>query len=145
MKLHASYLITACLLSVLFLSGCQYGESTSPVETIVETESYSTETPIPECVVLPDIKISIVFLSESSIQLRVVGLKPNEPVYTILSSTFEDKKISTSCCDGEFADANGVYDYSVGLRDENAGLEYTEWKVWVVHSRGATCTEFSFP
>lgn len=145
MKQRLSITITACLISILFLIGCQQGQPTSPVEMQAETDVPLTETPIPECVVLPDVKISIEILSESSVHLKVVGLKPNEPVYTILSSTFEDKKVSTSCCDGEFADSNGIYEYTVGLREPNAGLEYKEWKVLVMHSRGATCTEFSFP
>ncbi len=69
----------------------------------------------------------------------------NEAVYTIFSSEIQGRKKTIGCCEREFADENGVYEYSVALRSETIDAEFKKWQVWVIHSRGSTCTEFAFP
>jgi hypothetical protein len=137
--------IAICLVTATFLFSCQPIHAT-PVDVIqISPEPYLTETPVPACVSLPDIKLSIELLSENSVHLTITGLVPNEPVYTIFSSEFKGSKRTIGCCEREFADENGVYEYSVGLRGQDVDAEFKEWQVWVIHSRGSTCTEFALP
>ena len=135
------------LLALLILSACQPGDTpTVMVEVEPLVEPYLSETPVPECISLPDVKLDVTLLSEDSAQARITGLKPNEPVYTIFSSQTEDGNgKSTECCPGEFASEDGSYEYSVKLRGPDMDREFTNWLVRVIHSRGAACAEFVLP
>jgi hypothetical protein len=141
--------IIICFIIFAFLYGCQSIRNATvpatPVEVQVSPADPLTEKPITECVLLPDVELFIDPLSENSVHLKITGLVPNEPVYTIFSSEFEEKEKSTSCCPGEVADVNGVYEYKVGLRGLNSDAEFKEWHVQVVHSRGSTCKDFVLP
>jgi hypothetical protein len=108
-------------------------------------DSYLSETPVPECVSLPEISLEVTLLSENSAQVRITGLKPNEPVYTIFSSQTDNGAKSTECCPGETASEKGIYEYSIGLRGAEVDLEFTDWQVRVIHSGGAACAEFTLP
>lgn len=138
-------ILCTSLLALFILYGCQppVGIST-PVEITFEPDL--TETPVPDCVSLPDVKLKVILLSENSVQVRITGLQPNEPVYTIFSSQAEDgKRKSTECCPGETASAEGIYEYSIGLRGPEIDREFTDWRVQVIHSRGAACSAFILP
>lgn len=142
--------VIICLIVIAFLFGCQpipnaTAPATSTVEVQFSTALYVTETPVPACVSLPDVELYIEILSENSVRLKITGLMPNEPVYTIFSSEIQNRKKSIGCCLEEFADENGAYEYAVGLRSQTIDYEFKEWQVQVVHSRGSTCTEFVLP
>lgn len=135
-----------CLLALIILSGCRAGDFPTPrVEIETAVDSYLSETPVPECVSLPGISLEVTLLSENSPQVRIKGLKPNEPVYIIFSSQTDDGAKSTECCPGETASEKGIYEYSIGLRGAEVDREFTDWQVRVIHSRGAACAEFTLP
>jgi hypothetical protein len=132
------------------LFGCQPLDtapiSTAPdVEVQILTPSLLTETPIPACISLPGVQLNVDISSENSVHLKITGLEPNEAVYMIFSSQFEQDEKTIGCCEGEFADENGNYQHSVGLRGDEIDSEFKDWQLRVVHSRGSTCTEFSLP
>ena len=142
--------VIVCLVVIALLFGCQSlpnapVPATSTVEVQISTALPLNQTPVPACVTLPEVELHIDILSENSVHLRITGLMPNEPVFTIFSSKFEEEEKSISCCPGEFADENGVYEYEVGLRSQTFDAEFKEWQVQVVHSRGSLCTEFVLP
>ena len=96
MRLHSLANVIYCLIAAAFLLGCQpFNTPPLPaVSTLIETpieiqESYLTETPVPACVSLPDVKLRVDILSKNSVRMRITGLVPNEPVYIILSSAFD--------------------------------------------------------
>lgn len=114
--------------------------SKSPtVEFIISTPSFLTETPIPACVVLSDIELSVDLLSESSFHIRITGLIPNENVHAIFNSKIRERELET-IASGE-ANEEGVFEYSHGWQD----TKFKDWQIRVVHSRGSTCAEVSLP
>jgi len=128
------------------LFGCQLLEtlptSTTPlVEVQVLTPSLLTETPIPACVELSDIELSVEMLSENSVHIRITGLVSKETVQAIFNSKIkaQEREIIVS---GP-ADEKGVFEYSVGLRGQDIDAEFKDWQIRVVHSRGSTCAEVS--
>jgi hypothetical protein len=130
------------------LSGCQPLDTaptsiTPIVEVQVLTPSLLTETPIPPCMEFSDIELSVEKLSENSIYIRITGLVPNEAVHAIFSSKIEaqEREIVVSGS----ADEKGVFEYSVGLRGENVDVEFKDWQIRVVYSKGSTCAEVSLP
>lgn len=161
MRLHTLLKVINCLLFVTFLVGCQsFQKSDVPATSAVEihvspdslidtpveiSEPYLTETPVPACVSLPGVELSVELSSANSIHIKITGLVPNESVYTIFASEFPGQKKTVSCCEQEFADENGVYEYSVRLRGQDIDAGFKVWQVWVIHSRGSTCSEFSLP
>jgi hypothetical protein len=119
---------------------------TSPppfVEVQIVTPSFLTETPVPPCVVLSDVELTVEILSENSVRIRITGLVPNETVHAIFSSKIKGQEREATASGP--ADEKGVFEYSVGLRGPNLDTEFKEWQVQVVHSRGSTCTEFVLP
>lgn len=137
------------LISILILCSCQSTPNTTVPATPVVVEILSmpdwTETPAPACISLPEIQLSIDLLSENSVHIKITGLEPNEPVYTIFNSRYEEKEKSVSCCPGEVADEQGNYEYNAGLRGQETDAEFINWHVQVVHSRGSACTDFILP
>lgn len=138
------------IMIVVILIGCQkINNSTvsdTPTSDIqITTSQYLTETPTPACVFLPDVKLDVLLLSDSSAQVKITGLKPNETVYTLLSSEFQEKERKIECCLSEVANENGMYEYSVKVRSQQEYAEFKDWQVQVFHSRGATCANFKFP
>jgi hypothetical protein len=136
------------LTSVGFLLGCQIVNtipiSTTPTaEFIISTPSFLTETPIPACVVLSDVELSVKLLSESSFQIRITGLVPHEAVHAILSSKIKGRELETIA--SGTADENGVFEYSEASAGRENDPEFKDWQIRVVHSRGSTCTEISLP
>ena len=146
-KLSKSATLILFLVVVGSLFGCRLLEtsptSTPLVEVQISTSSLLTETPIPACVVLSGIELSVELLSENSSHIRITGLVPNETVQAIFSSKIEaqEREITVSGS----ADEKGVFEYSVGLRGQNVDTEFKDWQIRVVHSRGSACTEFSLP
>ena len=137
------------LVTIALLSGCQGNDIpvTSTVVVEVSTETYlPTDTPVPDCVALPDVHLEVKVLSENSTQIKVTGLQPKEAIYTIFSSEAEDKsQTRIECCPGETADQDGIYESSMVLRAKNKPTGFKNWKVQVIHSRGAACAEFVLP
>jgi len=131
------------------LVGCRPPDTVSTsitplVEVQILTPSPLTETPVPACVVLSDVELSVELLSdENSIHIRITGLVPNEMVHAIFSSQIKGQTRETTV--SGFADEKGVFEYAKGLRGQNIDREFKDWQIRVVHSRGSTCTEFVFP
>lgn len=139
-----------CLVIIAVLFGCKPIVATiiptsSPDKIQISTASYLTETPVPACVMLPDVRLIVTLLSDNSVQIKIVGLKSYEPVYTIFSSESEGKTKKIECCEGETASGNGNYQYTQVLRSQNVDNEFKDWQVQIFHSRGATCTNFTLP
>lgn len=131
-----------------FLFGCQSistaTNSTTPiVEVQILTPSFLTETPVPACVFLSDVELSVSILAENSIHIRITGLMPNETVHAIFNSSIkgQTREIIVS----GLADEKGVFEDSVGLRGNEIDGEFKDWQIRVVHSRGSTCTEIALP
>jgi hypothetical protein len=140
--------IFLCLAVVILLFGCQpldsVSTSTTPhVEVQILTPSLLTETPIPACVFLAGVELSVSLLSENSVHIKITGLIPNEAVQAILSSQIkgQEREITIS----GVSDEKGVFEDSVGLRSQTIDTEFKDWQLRVVHSRGSTCTEFALP
>lgn len=130
------------------LFGCRSFDSVpSPTTPVVEVEILTspsmTETPIPACVVLSDVELSVKPLSESSFQIRITGLIPHEAVHAILSSKIKGRELETIA--SGTADENGVFEYSDGWAGRENDPKFKDWQIRVVHSRGSTCTEISLP
>lgn len=138
--------VILCLLILIILPGCREGRLTStPVAAEALSDAYFTETPVPACGSLPNIKLEVHTISANSAQIRITGLKPYETVYTIFRSQAEDSEKKIECCPGETADENGVYEYSAGLRGSTIDTAFTNWEVKVIHSNGAACMRFMLP
>lgn len=140
--------ITIHLTLAACLFGCQSSRiatvSTTPnVEVQVLTGPFLTETPIPECVILPDVELSTDLLSENSIHIRITGLIPNETVQAIFSSKIKGQEREIIVTGP--ADEEGVFENSEGLRSDEIDSEFKDWQLSVVHSRGSTCTEIVLP
>ena len=140
--------IIICVVTIVFLVSCQSAQNgTAPVyptsDVQISTVQYLTETPIPACVVLSGIELFVELLSENSVHIRIMGLVSNETVQAIFNSKIkaQEREIIVS---GP-ADGKGVFEYSVGLRDQDIDAEFKDWQIRVVHSRGSTCTEVSLP
>lgn len=136
------------LIVVSSLFGCQPLDtaptSTTPlVEVQILTPALLTETPIPACVVLTGVELSVNLLSENSVHIQITGLIPNEAVQAIFGSQIkeQEKEIILS----GVADEKGVFTDSVGLRSQTIDAEFKDWQLRMVHSRGSTCTEFVLP
>lgn len=137
-----------CLTVANVLLGCHpvrtTATSTTPdVEVSVVTASPLTDTPVPACVVLSDIELSVDILPESSVHIKITGLVPHETVYAIFSS--KNKSQTSELSVHGPADEKGVFEYSVGLRGLETAPEFKDWQIRVVHSRGSTCAEISLP
>lgn len=136
---------------VAVLPGCQpVGNAIIPtnstVDVLVSTvlSPYLTETPLPACVSLPDVELTVEMLSDDSVKFKITGLKPNEPVYTLFSSELKNKGARSTGW-GEKADENGAYESKVRLRGPMDDLDFKDWQMKVIHSRGSTCADFSLP
>jgi hypothetical protein len=134
--------------TVSSLFGCQLLDSaptsTTPlVEVQILTPSLLTETPVPACVLLSSVELSVSIVSENSVGIKIVGLIPSEAVHAIFSSQIkgQEKEIVISGT----ANEKGVFADSVGLRSQEVDSEFKDWQIRVVHSRGSTCTEISLP
>jgi hypothetical protein len=132
------------------LFGCEStGELPSPTisnsDVQISTMPYLTETPVPACVSIPDVKLNVQILSDNAVQIEIAGLQPNEPVYTIFSSESQGKVRRIECCEKETANGNGNYQYTQVLRGENIDVEFKDWQVQVIHSGSAACTNFKLP
>lgn len=134
------------MIVVAVLLGCQpVGAETIPTpEVQISIFPYETETPVPECMSLPDVELKVEMLSDDSVKFKITGLKPNEPVYILFSSEWKNKG-ATSTGWGENADENGAYESEKQLRGPMDDLDFKDWQVQVIHSRGPTCMEFSLP
>ena len=118
--------------------------STTPlVEVQILTPSLLTETPIPACVFLPDVELSVSILSENSVHIRITGLMPNETVHAIFNSSIKGQTRETIVSGP--ADEKGIFEDSVGLRGHEIDVEFKDWQIRIVHSRGSTCTEIVLP
>lgn len=135
-----------CSITAAFLFGCQSLEtppaSTTPVVELQVLEPI-TETPVPPCVMLSDVELSVELLSEDSVHIRITGLLPNETVHAIFSSKTKDRAVETVVSGP--ADEKGVFEYSENLRGHETLQQFRDWQIRVVHSRGSTCAEVSFP
>lgn len=131
-----------------FLFGCQptgiTPTSTVPTgELTIWTPAFLTETPIPACVVLSDVELSVYLLSEYSVHIRITGLVPNENVQAIFSSKTKRRELDTIA--SGTADGEGVFEYSERLRGYGIDPEFKYWQIRVVHSRGSTCADIVLP
>lgn len=129
-----------------FLLGCQPSRattiSTTPtIEFIISTTLPNT--PIPACVVYPNIELTVEILSENSVHIRITGLEPNEIVNAIFRSRIMDQEKEIVLIGS--ADEKGVFEDSEGLRSQTIDADFKDWQLSVVHSRGSTCTEFVLP
>lgn len=133
-------------IAAVFLFGCQPLEtppaSTTPLVELQVLEPM-TETPVPACVILPDVELSVELLSEDSVHIRITGLVPNEIVHAIFSSKTKDRAVETVVIGP--ADEKGVFEYSEWLGGYEIDSEFKDWQIRVVHSRGSTCAEISLP
>jgi hypothetical protein len=131
---------------VSLLFGCQPLD-TAPTSTtpLVELQILEpmTETPVPACVFLSDVELSVSILSKNSVRINIAGLMPNEAVNAIFSS--QSKGQGREILLSGMADEKGVFVDSVGLRSDEVDSEFKDWQIRVVHSRGSTCTEFTLP
>jgi hypothetical protein len=129
---------------VTLLSGCQPLDSaptsTTPLVELQISEPV-TETPVPACVLLSDVEISVSILSENSVRIKITGLMPDESIQAIFSSQIKGQGREKTF--GGIADEKGVFAESVGLRSDEVDSEFQDWQIRVVHSRGSTCTEIS--
>lgn len=100
-----------------------------------------TETPVPVCVLLPDVELSVELLSDDSVHIRITGLLPNGTVHAIFGSTTKDRAVETVVSGS--ADEKDAFEYSERLRALESDREFKDWQIRVVHSRGATCAEIS--
>ena len=140
-------------ISILFsvanlLFGCQPlyaapASGTPPVELQIFTPSLLTETPIPPCVSIPDVKLSVVLLSENSVHIKITGLMSKEAVQAIYGSTINGQKREITV--SGTTDEKGIFEDSRGLRGQEIDSEHKDWQIRVVHSRGSACTEISLP
>ncbi|MEW6287752.1 MAG: hypothetical protein AB1509_16165 [Chloroflexota bacterium] len=135
-----------CSITAMLLFGCLPLE-TPPVPTtpLVEVQVLEpmTETPVPACVILPDVDLSVELLSEDSVHIRITGLLPNETVHAIFGSKTKDRAVETMVSGS--ADEKGVFEYSERLRGHETLSAFKDWQIRVVHSRGSTCAEISLP
>jgi hypothetical protein len=139
-------IITLALAGVL--PGCQPSNSTSyptspPLELLVWTPSPLTETPLPACVDLSDVKLYAVMSSEFSVQVKITGLVPNEDVRAIFSSKSKRGELETIAYGT--ADKTGAFEYLQRLRGYGIEPEFKNWQIRIIHSRGATCAEIDLP
>ncbi|HXF85221.1 MAG TPA: hypothetical protein VNK49_07505 [Anaerolineales bacterium] len=133
-------------ITALLLFGCLPLESPSASPTpVVELQILEpvTETPVPACVILLGVDLSVELLSEDSIRIRITGLLPNETVHAIFGSKTKGRTVETVVSGS--ADEKGVFEYSERLRALESDREFRDWQIRVVHSRGSTCTEISLP
>ncbi len=140
----AEIFLFLAVVSLLF--GCQVPEATPASPTpVVELQILEpvTETPVPACVFLSDVELTVSLLSANSVHLRITGLVPNETVHAIFDSEIKGQKRETTIIGP--ADENGVFTESVGLRGHEINTEFKDWQIRVVHSRGSTCTNISLP
>lgn len=142
-KLSRSFLF---LVAVISLFSCQPLDitpiSTTPtIEFIISTTLPNT--PIPACVVYPDIELTVELMSENSVHIRITGLEPNEIVNAIFRSRIMDQEKEIVLIGP--ADEKGVFEDSEGLRSQTIDADFKDWQLSVVHSRGSTCTEFVLP
>lgn len=142
-KIAKIFLILA-MVSVLF--GCQMPEAAPASPTpVVELQILEpvTETPVPACVFLSDVELTVSLLSENSVLIKITGLIPNETVHVIFSS--QTKRQEREKTFSGVADEKGIFTESVGLRGPGIDTEFRDWQIRVVHSRGSTCAEISLP
>lgn len=138
--------VIICSIAALFLFGCQPLEtppaSTTPLVELQVLEPM-TETPVPACVILSDVELSVELLSEDSVHIRITGLLPNEIVHAIFSSKTKDRAVETVVSGP--ADEKGVFEYSENFRGHETLWKFRDWQIRIVHSRGSTCAEISLP
>jgi hypothetical protein len=140
----AEIFLFLAVVSLLF--GCQAPEATPASPTpVVELQILEpvTETPVPACVFLSDVELTVSLLSANSVLIKITGLIPNETVHVIFSS--QTKRQEREKTFSGAADEKGVFTESVGLRGHEIDSEFKDWQIRVVHSRGSTCTEISLP
>ncbi|MBI4762676.1 MAG: hypothetical protein ACOYYF_01935 [Chloroflexota bacterium] len=138
--------VIICSIAALLLFGCQPLETPPASATpLVEVQVLEpmTETPVPACVLLPDVELSVDLISEDSVHIRITGLLPNETVHAIFGSKTKDRAVETVVSGS--ADEKGVFEYSENLRGHETLSAFKDWQIRVVHSRGSTCTEISLP
>jgi hypothetical protein len=154
MKLHFPFSLrrSSKLVKILFLTivsllfGCQpVGTVPTSTTPLIESQILEpvTETPVPACVFLSDVELSVNIVSENSVDITITGLIPNEAVQTIFSSQINGQERERTF--SGMADENGVFKDSVGLRNQQVDSEFKNWQIRVVHSRGSTCKEISLP
>ena len=142
--------ITIYIVCVAVLAGCYSIDKTATPATStfsvqVSTAPYLTETPIPACVSLPNVKLDVMLLPDNAVQIKVTGLQPNELVYMVFSSESQGKVKRIECCAAETAIGDGSYNQVQVLRGQSIDVEFKHWQVHAVHSRGSTCAEFVLP
>lgn len=138
--------VIICSIAAAFLFGCQPLEnppvSTTPAVELQVLEPM-TETPVPACVTLADVELTVELLSENSVHIRITGLVSNETVHAIFRSEIKGQKRETTVIGP--ADEKGVFEYSAALRSQEIDSEFKDWQIRLVHSKGSTCTEISLP
>ena len=134
----------ALILTLLFVVGCSPKTGTN-VSVQVSTALPLTETSTPACMEVLGIDIEVVPISANGVTLKVTGLTPKEPVRIVLYSEFKGQGRRIECCPEETANENGDYEFTTGLKSENHDVEFKDWHVQIVHSKGVACTSFTLP
>lgn len=74
MSKRATAMLGGILLAFHILSACQPGNTPAAIVDVEPlVEPYASETPAPECVSLPDVRLDVILLSEDSAQVRITA------------------------------------------------------------------------